>query len=261
MISESSSRVENIILNSPLGSAIQGHKTIRFELRLASENRSQKFNSRRYAFERGDYVSMKKEFIEIDWEACLAELTVDEAYNLFLTKYNAACVKYIPLRRTRVTTNPPWMNTHIVELIKQKKRLWSNNKRNNWRCAELVKQYKRTCVELKNETSKAISTYEERLAYDKKNPKKLYSYVNSKQQIKSGISSLKDVNGVVYTEHGEMANILNEHFSSVFVKEEPLGNLNALTNHHFPTDQLTDLNLTFSTVQSKLESLDKSKSP
>ena len=50
----------------------------------------------------------------------------------------------------------------------------------------------------------------------KKNPKRLYSYLNSKKVIKDNIRALNDENGKRIEDPTQIVKILNEQFKSVF---------------------------------------------
>ena len=50
----------------------------------------------------------------------------------------------------------------------------------------------------------------------KKNPKMVYSYVNSKKVVKDNIRALIDENGVRTEDPSEITKILNKQFESVF---------------------------------------------
>ena len=61
--------------------------------------------------------------------------------------------------------------------------------------------------------------YEENLATDKKNPKRLYAYVNDKKRVDCIITSIH-VGERTHTEKKAIAEALNAQFDSVFIKNE-----------------------------------------
>ena len=85
----------------------------------------------------------------------------------------------------------------------------------------MVNEYNKLKKEFKRDIYKAIKEYEYNLAIKSKQyPKLLYQYVKQKQHVKSTITSLKNKNGDVCNEPPELVNIFNEHFQSVFTKNE-----------------------------------------
>ena len=55
----------------------------------------------------------------------------------------------------------------------------------------------------------------------KENPKDFWAYIRQKTKAKSGVSDLKDSQGVLIQDNEEKANLLNDLFASVFIKEPP----------------------------------------
>ena len=57
-------------------------------------------------------------------------------------------------------------------------------------------------------------------ATDTSSSKRFWSYIKSKRRDHSGISPLKDTNGIVHNDSNSKAKILNDQFSSVFTSNE-----------------------------------------
>ena len=55
----------------------------------------------------------------------------------------------------------------------------------------------------------------------KENPKDFWAYIRQKAKAKSGVSDLKDSQGVLNQDNEEKANLLNDFFASIFIKEPP----------------------------------------
>ncbi|XP_047143356.1 uncharacterized protein LOC124817398 [Hydra vulgaris] len=106
-------------------------------------------------------------------------------------------------------------------MIKTKKVLWIKCRKAKFRDQELEAKYKN----IKNTTKKAIKNeivkYEHTIAKNaKKYPKIVYQYMNNKTQIKDYIRAIENNNGIVITNLSEIANELNNFFSSVFTIED-----------------------------------------
>ena len=66
----------------------------------------------------------------------------------------------------------------------------------------------------------AQKDYELNLAANiKKDSESFFSYVNNKKKLGNKIGPLKDVNNNIVTDDLEMANIVNNYFSTVFTKD------------------------------------------
>ena len=83
----------------------------------------------------------------------------------------------------------------------------------------VLEQYKAICKELKKVTKHSVLTHERRLVDDKKNPKRLFSYVRSKQSVVKTITALNCGEDITYSRK-EISENLNNYFKSVFVQEQ-----------------------------------------
>ena len=64
----------------------------------------------------------------------------------------------------------------------------------------LVCEYREIRKEIKKITRRSVRAFEESIARDKKNPKKIFAYVNSRQSVKSNINAIRDFDGSVKVE-------------------------------------------------------------
>ena len=68
---------------------------------------------------------------------------------------------------------------------------------------------------------KSKRTLEKKLAGNKKNySKSFYAYVRSKQKVRDTVGPLEDINGNTISDAFQMAEVLNEYFSSVFTTKD-----------------------------------------
>jgi len=110
------------------------------------------------------------------------------------------------------------MNPTLHKLVKEKKRLFNNNRATKWKHEHLVYAYHSVNSVLKKQCKLALSTYELTLVSDKLNPKRLFAYIKSQQKISSGINFLSHNNDII-SDRQSIANALNNQFYSVFVKD------------------------------------------
>ena len=92
----------------------------------------------------------------------------------------------------------------------------------------------------------------------KENPKDFWAYVQQKTKAKSGVSDLKDSQGVLIQDNEEEANLLNDFFASVFIKEPP-GQL-PIFDVRYRGQSVTKLIVSTDDVYKRLMSLKVSKS-
>ncbi|RNA12483.1 RNA-directed DNA polymerase from mobile element jockey-like [Brachionus plicatilis] len=111
----------------------------------------------------------------------------------------------------------PWMTPAVKCLLKNKRDLWHKNHA-SWKIRSLVLEYKKCRQDVKRICRSTIRNYESKLASDKNNPKRLFSYINSKHGTKVKITSIRDGKGYTHVDGEKIANVINDQFSSVFVK-------------------------------------------
>lgn len=258
IISESGNRINHVKCGAPLGNTIQGHFTLRWEYNLASHHET-KFRSIKYSLRKGDYTGLNVHFEKLNWEVKLHNKNADEMYDMFCNEIYEALEKYLP----KLSLNPikskhkPWINGEVLRLASKKKRLFFMNLATDWENSELVSSYRRTNRLVGKQSRFSKIEYERELANDKKNPKRLFSYINQHQKVKEQINSIKTSDGEITTDATRIANVLNQQFQSVFVREgdEELPNFESRTN-----SKLENINIYAEDVAKKLEALNENKS-
>ena len=158
-------------------------------------------------------------FTKINWAELFQNKPTNECYTILQDNYNEASNKFIPKKSNQHTKQrAPWMNKDLMKIVKKKKTLWHQNMSTNWKCTQLSNEYYNINREITKLTRTTVREFEEKLANDKKNPKKLYAYINSRQKVKTQINSLLVQNKII-TDGKEIANALNNQFQSVFVDD------------------------------------------
>lgn len=85
-----------------------------------------------------------------------------------------------------------------------------------WKINQIVLQYKKTRSQVKKLTKKCLRDHERDIANDKKNPKRLYAYLNKKKTQIPKLTSLYDETGNITSDKNQIANTLNQQFKSAF---------------------------------------------
>ena len=88
-----------------------------------------------------------------------------------------------------------------------------------------VGHYSKQFLDLFTQTTKEIRSskrmFEQKLATNiKQDSKSFFAYIRSKQRVKDSTGPLKGNNGAVISNNKEMAESLNEYFSTVFTLED-----------------------------------------
>jgi hypothetical protein len=240
LITESASRIFLLKHLPPLGNIAHGHHIIIFKLSYQNTKNATKDIKRRILYNKGKYNDFETFFAEINWENEFSNMNADECYNKWLSIYNEGCSRFIPTVQYEQQNKVKvlWMTKDLKNLIREKKTTWFKYRNSNFNDLDLMKRYRSLNKQVKKSVKQAITIFERDIAMDsKKNPKRIYEYINSKIKIKDSIRSIKDTNDTITTDGSQIVNILNNYFASVFCKEVDIDNLPACeikTNIKFP---------------------------
>ena len=184
------------------------------------------------------------------------EQTWDKIKNEIIENMN----KFIPKCNTKQNRNikPCWMNNKIFRKIKKKYHAYKRYLVTKQ--GEDYQKYIKRRNDCTREIRKAKKRHETNIANESKtNPSKFWKYVNDKCKTKSGISSLRDKSGkLIDTDQGK-AEILNDFFTSVFLKED-LSNMPEVQEACFSQGRhINNISVTVEEVEKKLKELDPNK--
>ena len=166
---------------------------------------------------KGDTEGLKKHLSDTDFLSLLSDKNANDAWLIFKDKIVDATNLFIPVTQRRKQGAPPWMTKKVKNLVNRKQRAWKAFNKN--RSNELFDKYKRAEKECKHGVSAAKRKLERSIA-SSGNKRPFAAYVKSRVKSRSTVGPLK-VGGEVVSDGKDMANALNNFFSSVFTKEHP----------------------------------------
>ena len=184
------------------------------------ESKENKLNSdtfRGLDFRKGNFDAIRQELKNVDWEYLRLSSSFEEFPKIFTEKLLAICKANVPVKKMR-TGRPQALN----KLRRKKKRIQARyeavSKHGNPEHAKnLKKQLALLCYDIKEAITNGLEQKEVRaITKIKSNPKYFFSYAKMASHVKSSISMLFNKNDEVVTDKKEMANILQDHFTSVF---------------------------------------------
>ena len=123
---------------------------------------------------------------------------------------------FIPLRRRRSRTRPKWSTTATRQAIREKMQLWKILQ--NGREGDMSDRLQEASRKVYRANRKARRDFENHIA-DNDNKKLLYSYIKSKAHNRVSVGPLRNKEGKEVTECKEMADLLADHYSTVFKTE------------------------------------------
>uniref|UniRef100_A0A8C5MT82 Reverse transcriptase domain-containing protein n=1 Tax=Leptobrachium leishanense TaxID=445787 RepID=A0A8C5MT82_9ANUR len=114
-----------------------------------------------------------------------------------------------------------WLIRKVTKEMKNKKKAFKAFKSDKSEAS--YKAYRAANKACKNAIRWAKLENEKEIAKESKtNPKRFFRYINSKKTKSENVGSLKSESGLLLTEDQDKAEILNDYFSSVFIKEKPI---------------------------------------
>ena len=201
-------------MDAPLGASDHSVITLNYHCILEKESDDE---NKKYSFNSGNYEAMRAEISDTDW-SFLDNLDTQQTWDAIHSRLTGLIERHIPKKKYTHTKHPPWYGRDIGVLSKNKKKAWKKYRKDpsdlNW------SNYTHFRNTLTHSTEKKKEEFENKLAADvKTNPKSFWKYVSSKTKSKGKIIELKDTSGQITTDDSEKAEILNNHFASVFTSE------------------------------------------
>ena len=216
VLTENEDCVQDKSVCSPLG--LSDHSLISVTYQCITE-KDDSDDTKRYSFFNGNYQSMREDFNNIEWDKELENSNTQQAWDTIHNKLTGLIERHVPKKKFTHSKKPPWYGREVGNLSNKKRKSWHNYKKNP--CPESWQKYTRDRNNLTHTIERLKIEYENKIAAEsKQNPKTFWKYVNRKSKSKGKIAVLKDPNNVEVSEDSEKAEILNNHFASVFTKED-----------------------------------------
>ena len=230
VFTDADTEIDDMQCQAPFGKS--DHSVISFELSQVERTRCEKGTRWKYA--KGDYESMREVLSNNHWVDVLSTApSVNEAWNLVKERINAAVEKFVPKAisgSTKQFSVP--LDKDLLQQIRKKNSLWRNYLRVKTKTA--YNEFCRARNYIRSRTRSKAREIDDEIAREaKRNPKRFWTFVNSKVKARSGISDLVLEDGEVVSSDTRKAEVLNTYFSSVFVEEKtpPRKLTNLLSTH------------------------------
>jgi hypothetical protein len=183
-----------------------------------------------YQFHKGDMQGVKDSIHQAS-ESFIENATrnsVEDNWQQFKLIINKAIHDNIPIKKLGTWRNAPWITRNLLRKIRKRKRLYIKSKQK--KTQESLKHFKEFRNSLRKELDKAEQNYLNGLFPDdeptpdkdrKSNiTKRLWAYVKSKKNEASGIPPLLDQTGRTISGDQDKVELLNNHYTKVFTKED-----------------------------------------
>ena len=245
--------ISNINVGAPFGKS--DHSVINFSVnnKIIRHNDTKIYMD----YSKLDILKFDAKFMENDW-AYLFNISdnIDKTYEEFIEAVEEALNASVPKKTVINNSKAPWVTKHVAKLSVKKRRSWDRFK--NTRTPRDYEIYKIDRNIFNEAKLSAIRRYENNIIANKKvNRKQYYRYISRNKKYLNNCITLMNDNGILESNEQICADILNDHFSSVFTLGDSLIP-NSDTGVYYP--EMNRILFTESAVFSKLKNIDISKS-
>ena len=191
------------------------HELISFHVKTDKIKDGQNQTNKNY--KRANFTKMRTELENKDWNTVLKEKGVNEMWEIIKEQIHIQIEKHVPLRKTRKTNDPLWIDNDTKMAIRKKRAAWKKWKEK--KTESNLNEYKKGEKEVKKKIrNKKKKLEKEIIECRKTNPKKFYRYINKARATRSKIGPLRNDENEIVIDPKEQATLLNKYFASVFTK-------------------------------------------
>lgn len=241
------------------------HRSLVIDVSLSS-SKPLKDNSRKiYFYNIGNYEKINASLEEIDWKDCLAHNSFEGAVGFFYNKLYELREDYIPHKLTYPTNFPPWYNSSLRKILKEKRKFLLKYRKygNSYDYHTFSLLRMRTKIVEDQCYRDYLNMCENRIT---ENPKQFWSFVKNN---KSGNNSLPST--LTYAEQsaetGEsICNLFAKYFQSTFLSSSDSGaNSSVLpgdcTRPYEYANSINNIEIDDKTLYTLLKAVDLNKGP
>ena len=162
-------------------------------------------------------IKTKMKQLQVDMEN-QENRSTEELWTMFKETYTAAVEEHIPHKQARPKSSKPWVTPEIKKLISRRARVYKQMKKSGSEELRAESRHLRSTIQRKlrrsywNYINQALT---EPAPDESPSLKKFWSFIKHQRTSKTGVSPLK-VNGKLFAEPKEKAEILNSQFQAVF---------------------------------------------
>ena len=241
---------ENMISDVDVGEKLGkgDHNIIRFKVESSFPRNNKSF--RKLNFKRANFERLQNMIREIPISRSLDTEKIWQSYKTSFMAAQDICIPQTKIKAGKIPS-PNWFNRNIGNAIKDRQKAYRLSKRQPNQ--ENKRKHYQKCREVTKLIRQAKLDYEDRIANAaKENPKAFFAHVNNRKPIKSSIGPLKDRNNKTISSDEEMANTLNEYFTSVYT-EEDTSKLPSAPISYQGNEPLRKIDITEEMVRNKLK--------
>ena len=186
------------------------------KVQIEANLRYSETNQKIPVWRKANVQAMKEDMDCINWTQEISSRSVNNGWEFFKAVVTETMEKNVPLKVRRNKNRPVWMNRTLLRLIRKKNRLHTNSKKSREPADHL--KYLDARKQCKKAIQNAKRNYERMLSKEK-NKRPFNAYVKGKTKSRVSVGPLL-INDTLSSNNCEIANELNQYFSSVFTQED-----------------------------------------
>ena len=246
--------LENVTLECPLGKGDHVVVSCDVWLKYGRQSEDMETTFTKLDFKKADVKTMKRLFKEKKWFENGSTLNAEEMLEEVMRTYEEVVSITVPKIQPKEKGKKVWFNERCRRAKNERDKKWRRMRRR--RTNGTIEEYHKARNNYTKIRREEEANYEKNIVdkYDS-DPKLFYKFINGKTKIKSAIQRLK-VDGKIIEDEKDMAQILNDNFKSVFVKDsESWGEV----PNQDGNVKLKSIEIDSDKVQTRLKSLDANK--
>lgn len=165
---------------------------------------------------------------------------------------------HIPKKRVVSYSFPPWYNSRLIKLVREKMKFFHKYK--TYGSPVYENKYHKLRARHKTLEKQYYDAYIKRIENSiNKNPRQFFSYIKSNSKSK-GLPNIMHYNNETANNGQDICNLFQKYFTSVFEKSYPVNNnlFNSETNY---SSVVSDVEINENIIKKHITRLDKNKSP
>ena len=206
VITSEPTMIDVVNVQEPFGSS--DHNMLQWSVNVKTEHTNRVKAALNYS--KGNYEAIRKEMSTINWEQELVG-NVEDCWNYLKNKLYELEQQHVPIKKIKAGRKKPlWMTYKALKLVKKKNKLYKKYKDKDHPA------YTAGQKQAKTELRRAKRSFERKLAMNiKKDVKSFYAYVSSSRKTRVKVGPFTDDNGNISHSSSDMAEQLNNYFSTV----------------------------------------------
>ncbi|CAK1580774.1 unnamed protein product [Parnassius mnemosyne] len=212
-----------------------------------------------YLFHKGDYVAISSALDQVNWYELLGNDSLDNVVTLFYNKLYELREQFIPIKSTRRSSHPPWYNSALLKVLKEKHKyhrkfkLYGNL--SDYQSFSLLRkranQLERVCFESYIDKIESSIT---------SNPKIFWSFIKSRNNASTTPNVIYYEESSANTGEG-ISDLFAKYFSTTFVEPElETSNSKLFPITDYSINSISSIHVSDKGILKLLQGLDISKS-